>query len=83
MSQGFSDEGGDLRQCLRERNAAEKLNRELLAALETASAAIWEFHRYMYGGEMRGSYNGDSERKGLWAAGNLARDVIARAAGPK
>lgn len=37
---GFSDEGGDLRQCLRERNAAEKLNRELLEALKACRTNI-------------------------------------------
>jgi hypothetical protein len=37
---GFSDEGGDLRQCLRERNAAEKLNCELLGALKLAEDAL-------------------------------------------
>jgi len=52
---GFSDEGGDLRQCLRERNAAEKLSRELLDALKALrdacgdrdrSPSLWAADRY-------------------------------------
>lgn len=31
---GFSDEGGDLRACLRERNKAERFNGELLESLK-------------------------------------------------
>ena len=60
---------------------AEAQAARLLEALRVANAAIWEFHRYMYGGELRGSYNGDSERKGLWAAGNLARATLAKVEG--
>lgn len=45
-------------------------------AATKAEAAISEFYRYWTGGETRGSYDGRSERDGLWRAMYALRDAL-------
>lgn len=52
--------------------------RALVEALKEANAAIAEYYRYWTGGEMRGSYDGKPERKGLWNAGYKASAALSQ-----
>lgn len=56
--------------------ALEAENKRLREALAMSEAAISEFYRYQYGGEMRGSYDGKPERDGLWKAMYLSRAAL-------
>ncbi len=50
-------------------------------ALEKAKNAIDEYRRYQNGGEMRGSYDGKSERQGLWDACGVIQSALLLAKG--
>lgn len=51
-------------------------NKRLREALDMSEAAISEYYRYRYGGELRGSYDGKPEREGLWKAMYKARAAL-------
>jgi len=60
----------------RKASALEADNKRLREVLVMSEAAISEFYRYQYGGEMRGSYDGKPERDGLWKAMYQARAAL-------
>lgn len=68
--------GKQLSEQLDRAEALEADNKRLREALGTSEAAISEFYRYQYGGEMRGSYDGKPERDGLWKAMYKARAAL-------
>jgi len=51
---------------------------EMARAVEVADSAIAEWFRYLYGGEMRGSYDGKPERDQLQKAGYTTRTTLSR-----
>jgi hypothetical protein len=76
----FSEANRDHNEYEKALRAAEATLAEAVDALQAANAAIQEYYRYWTwtDGEARGSYDGKSERNGLWSARNRIKVTLAK-----